>query len=88
MKNRYVSHPGKILKEAIDELGLTVEEFAEKAKISIKKLLPIVNEEKPISAVVACKLGAYFGDSYEGWLNLQYKYDSYKRREKENDPGK
>ena len=76
-KGRVVSHPGLILKDALEELELSQSEFAYRSGLSIKNVSTLVNGESNITFDVALKLSAFFGNSVEGWINLQTQYDLY-----------
>lgn len=83
-KGRIVSHPGFIVKDALEELELSQSEFAYRTGLSIKNVSTLVNGESNITFDVAVKLSAFFGNSVEGWINLQTKYDLYlNQQEKE-----
>lgn len=80
-KGRIVSHPGLIVKDAIDALDLSQSEFAYRSGLSIKNVSTLINGESNITFDVAIKLSAFFGNSIEGWINLQTNYDLYLNRE-------
>lgn len=83
-KGRIVSHPGFVVKDALEELELSQSEFAYRTGLSIKNVSTLVNGESNITFDVAVKLSAFFGNSVEGWINLQTKYDLYlNQQEKE-----
>ena len=77
-------HPGVIIKDAIDSLDMTQSEFANRVGLSVKNVSTLVNGESNITFGVAIKLATFFGNSVEGWLNLQTNYDLYLYREKQN----
>lgn len=76
-RKRIVSHPGIYIKDAIDELGLNQSEFALRTGLSIKNVSTLISGDSNITFEVALKLAAFFGNSVEGWTNLQTKYDLY-----------
>lgn len=75
-RKRIVSHPGLIIKDALEELGLNQSEFAYRTGLSIKNVSTLLNGESNITFDVAVKLSNFFGNSVEGWINLQTKYDT------------
>lgn len=79
---RPVSHPGLLVKDAIEELGLSQSEFAFRTGMTIKNVSTLVNGESNITFEVALKLADYFGNSVEGWINLQTKFDIWKNEER------
>ena len=76
-KRKYF-HPGVLIKDAIEEMGLNQTEFALRSGLSIKNVSTLISGESNVTTEVAIKLGAFFHNSAEGWLNLQTKYDLYK----------
>lgn len=68
-------HPGEILKEELEVLGLSANEFAKRLKIPTNRITSIVNGERSITADTALRLAHYFGTTPEFWMNLQTAYD-------------
>ena len=71
-------HPGLYLREYLEELQITQDEFAKRLDISGKQLSLILNESASITADIAYKLSKLIGTSMELWLNMQSGYDAYK----------
>jgi addiction module HigA family antidote len=68
--------PGEMLKEEfLAEYGLSQNRLAKAIGISPNRIAEIVNNRRRISADTALRLGLYFGNSAEFWLNLQAHYD-------------
>ena len=67
-------HPSYYIKEYLNELQITQDEFAKSLGISGKQLSLILNEKASITADIAYKLSRLMGTSVEMWLNLQTKY--------------
>lgn len=70
-------HPGVYLKDTIDVLDLTIDEFSLRTGISKDDLSLIVDEKMNITLDIAEKLAKYFDNSTNYWLNLQKQYDKY-----------
>lgn len=70
-------HPGVYLKDTIDVLDLTIDEFSLRTGISKDDLSLIVAEKMNITLDIAEKLAKYFDNSTNYWLNLQKQYDKY-----------
>lgn len=70
-------HPGVYLKDTIDVLDLTIDEFSVKTGISKDDLSLIVDEKMNITLDIAERLAKYFDNSTNYWLNLQKQYDEY-----------
>ena len=68
--------PGEMLKEEfLAEYGLSQNQLARAIGISPNRIADIVNNRRRITADTAIRLGLYFGNSAEFWLNLQTSYD-------------
>src|SRR5713226_2408614 len=68
--------PGEMLKEEfLIEYGLSQNQLAKAVGISPNRIAEIVNNRRRISADTALRLGLYFGNSPEFWMNLQTHYD-------------
>src|SRR5690348_5966605 len=68
--------PGEMLKEEfLAEYGLSQNQLAKAIGISPNRIAEIVNNRRRITADTALRLGLYFGNSAEFWMNLQTHYD-------------
>src|SRR5437660_10923161 len=68
--------PGEMLKEEfLTEYGLSQNRLAKAIDISPNRIAEIVNNRRRIAADTALRLGLYFGNSPEFWMNLQSHYD-------------
>src|SRR5882724_4305070 len=68
--------PGEMLKEEfLVEYGLSQNQLAKAVGISPNRIADIVNNRRRITADTALRLGLYFGNSPEFWMNLQTYYD-------------
>lgn len=78
-------HPGVYVKDALDALNMSSKEFSIRTGISERTLSDLINGKGDITFDIATKLGNFFGNSANGWTNLQNAYDEYliegKRRE-------
>ena len=69
---RCPTHPGALLREDIPKTTI-----ADALGMSRQHLYDILRERKPVSAEVAVRLGAAFGDGPEVWLRMQAAYDAW-----------
>lgn len=69
------AHPGAILSEVFEGLGLTNTEIARRLGISRQHLLDILSERKPVSANIAVRIGKFLGQNGGIWLRMQAAYD-------------
>jgi addiction module HigA family antidote len=68
--------PGEILKdEFLAEFGLSQNGLAKAIGISPNRIAEIVRNRRRITADTALRLGLYFDNSAEFWMNLQSHYD-------------
>lgn len=68
-------HPGELLRETLDELGISAYALAKsigKAPIQISRILA---GKSSISAPMARLIGASLGTTAQYWVNLQAHYD-------------
>lgn len=68
-------HPGEILREELEVLGFSANEFAKKLKIPTNRITSILNGQRSITADTALRLARYFATTPEFWMNLQTAYD-------------
>ncbi len=87
-RNKIAFHPGYYIKEYIDNLGLTQEDFANRLGTTPKNISYIVRGEQSISIDIAMKLSRMIGTTVKYWLNLQTEYDSLIAEFKSNEETK
>jgi addiction module HigA family antidote len=68
-------HPGEILREELQEAGLSARQLAKALGVPVNRVTSILREERGITADTALRLARYFGSTPEFWLNLQSAYD-------------
>jgi len=68
-------HPGEILREELDLLGLSAAALARQLHVPTNRITGILNEERALTADTALRLGHWFGTSAQFWLNLQTLYE-------------
>jgi addiction module HigA family antidote len=70
-------HPGKVLAERLQALGISQSELARRAGLSRKLVSQVVNGKAPVSPNTAIGLGKVFEMKPIVWLNLQAQYDLF-----------
>jgi addiction module HigA family antidote len=75
-------HPGEILAEELNELGVTPTELARQISVPANRVSQIINGRRGITGDTALRLGHWFGTSGQFWLNLQSAYDIRTAEEK------
>lgn len=75
-------HPGEILKEEfLTPLNITMYRLAKDIDVPAIRISEIVKGNRAITADTALRLGKYFNNSPEFWLNLQLHYDLAKEEQ-------
>ena len=64
-------HPGEVLSEEIQELGLS----ANALKVPTNRITAILKGQRGVTADTALRLSRYFGTTPQLWLNLQKTYE-------------
>ncbi len=73
--NRIATHPGVLLLEQIQEMGLTVNGLARDIDLPATRIYEIVHERRGVTAEIAIALGEYFDQTPEFWMNAQKVYE-------------
>jgi addiction module HigA family antidote len=68
-------HPGEILREQMEEMGLSANALGGRIGVPANRVSTILRGSRSITADTALRLGRFFGQSPEFWLNLQQAYD-------------
>lgn len=70
------THPGEVLMEdCIEGLGITQNKLTVSIGVPPRRINEIVHGKRGITADTAVRLGRYFGNSAEFWMNLQSHYE-------------
>jgi len=81
MKNP--AHPGRLLKDDLESLSLTVAQAAEGLGITRQQLYNVINGKSAITAEMAIRLEKGVGSTADAWLGMQQAYDLAQIRLKE-----
>ncbi|HLJ62844.1 MAG TPA: HigA family addiction module antitoxin [Stellaceae bacterium] len=68
-------HPGEVLKDELDTLGITPTEFARQIAVPSIRINQIIAGECALTGDSALRFGHWFGIEPQFWLNLQSAYD-------------
>ena len=68
-------HPGEILGEELEELGMSVDAPANALDIPADRITAILEGKRGISADTALRLSRYLGTTPQLWLNLQKAFE-------------
>lgn len=70
-----VAHPGRLLRRELEARGLSANRLALELGVPSGRITDILNERRSISADTAVRLGRYFGNRPQFWIDLQSQYD-------------
>jgi addiction module HigA family antidote len=68
-------HPGRLLKRELNSRKLSANRLALDLGVPSGRITDILNARRSITADTAVRLGRYFGNSPQFWLDLQSQYD-------------
>ncbi len=68
-------HPGRILKRELAARGLSANKLALALRVPSGRITAMLNKKRAITPETALRLGRFFGNSAQFWLNLQARYD-------------
>ena len=72
-------HPGRIIKEAIEAISMSVTGFAAHIGVSRVALSRVLNEKAGVTPEMSIKISEAFGqDSPDIWFNLQNDFDFWR----------
>ena len=70
-----VVHPGRFLKRELAARDLSANRLSLDLGVPSGRITDILNGRRAITADTALRLGRYFGNSAQFWLDLQSQYD-------------
>ena len=68
-------HPGEILREELEELGMSAKAIARELGVPQNRISDILRGRRGITADTALRLARYFNTTPLLWLNLQKAYE-------------
>jgi antitoxin HigA-1 len=68
-------HPGRLLKRELNARELSANRLALDIGVPSGRITDILNGRRSVTADTAVRLGRYFGNSAQFWLDLQSQYD-------------
>ena len=68
-------HPGEILAEELEELGLSANALANALSVPTNRITAILKGQRGVTADTALRLSRYFGTTPQLWLNLQKTFE-------------
>lgn len=70
-----IAHPGRLLKRELASRRLSANRLALAVGVPSGRITDILNGRRSISADTAVRLGRYFGNRPQFWMDLQSRYD-------------
>lgn len=68
-------HPGEVLKDELDGLGVTPTGFARQIDVPPNRVSQIIAGKRAVTGDTALRFGHWFGTDPQFWLNLQSAYE-------------
>ena len=68
-------HPGEILGDELEEIGLSAKKLADVIQVPPNRFYQVLAGKRSMTADTALRLGQYFGMSAAFWMNLQSAYE-------------
>jgi addiction module HigA family antidote len=70
-----IAHPGRLLRRELQARRLSANRLALDLGVPSGRITDILNGRRAITADTAVRLGRYFGNGPQFWLDLQSQYD-------------
>jgi len=70
-----IAHPGRLLRRELGVRGLSANRLALDLGVPSGRVTDILNGKRAITADTAVRLGRYFGNGAQFWIDLQGQYD-------------
>src|SRR5271168_5625671 len=68
-------HPGEILADELEEIGLSAKKLADVIEVPPNRLYQLLAGKRNVTADTALRLSQYFGMAADFWMNLQSAYE-------------
>ncbi len=75
-------HPGHLVKECLDDLGLSVAEAAKAIGITRQQLHNVIAGRSSVTPEMAIRFEKAFGSTADTWLRMQMNYDLAQTRKR------
>src|SRR6516162_1079379 len=72
---RTCAHPGRLLSRELEARNLSASRLALDLGVPSGRITDILNGRRSITADTAVRLGRYFGNRPQFWMDLQAQYD-------------
>ncbi len=75
MRMKNPPHPGRLVKNELEELGIPVADAAKALGITRQQLYNVINAKSAITPEMAVRLAKGIGSTAATWLTMQQAYD-------------
>ena len=75
MSRKNPAHPGFLVKECLDDLGLSVAEAAGGLSVTRQQLHNVISGRSSVTPEMAVRFEKAFGGTADTWLRMQMNYD-------------
>jgi len=82
MRMKNPPHPGELVGDNLDELGVTIKDAAEALGVTRQQLHKIIAGRSAITPEMAIRLEKAIGGAADTWLRMQMNYDLAQLRER------
>jgi antitoxin HigA-1 len=72
---QHAAHPGEVLKDELEELGITPTELARQIDVPANRMSQIIQGKRSITGDTALRLGHWFKTDPQFWMNLQAQFE-------------
>ena len=74
-------HPGEILKDDLNEIGISTAELARQLRVPENRISEVIRGQRNITTDTTLRLGRWFGMFADFWMNLQNTYELRKAKQ-------
>ena len=74
------AHPGKLLAGKLRAHGKTASDLARDMRVPVNRVTAIINGQRGVTADTALRLGHWFDETPESWLDAQQRYELARAR--------
>lgn len=75
MRMKNPAHPGELVADSLNELGLSIAEAAKGLGVTRQALYNVINGKSGVSPEMAVRLAKGIGSTADTWLRMQMNYD-------------
>ena len=75
MRMKNPAHPGRMIKNELDEMGIGVADAAEALGVTRQQLYNVINGKSAVTPEMAVRLEQGIGSTADTWLRMQTAYD-------------